>query len=41
MFKWHAIILDLMEVDPTKISDEQFRALNLLKTERKGFIKEA
>ena len=34
MFHWHAVILDLMEVDVMKIKDEQFSALELLKTER-------
>ena len=34
MFHWHAIILDLMEVNPMNIKDEQFAALELLKTER-------
>ena len=30
MFHWHAVILDLMDIDPNKISDEKFRAFHML-----------
>ena len=41
MFHWHAIILDLMEVNPMNIKDEQFAALELLKTERQLLVLKA
>ena len=30
MFRVHSIIIDLMDIDPLKIDDEKFQALNLI-----------
>ena len=38
MFRTHSIILDPMDVDPLKIKEEKFQALELLKTERKDVV---
>ena len=35
MFRVHSIILDLMEIDPCKIRDEQFNALLYLQSQMK------
>ena len=41
MFKVHSIIIDLMDINPLKIKDEKFQALNLLQTDRQHVVEKA
>ena len=41
MFRLHSVIIDLMDVNPLKIKDEKFQALELLKTERAHIVEMA